>query len=127
MTIDRLSSLTAQIAALRAEMSRKSGDARRKRDADHVAGLAPSQSVKRDADDLRRQLAEIVRGVGVDDTDALGHARERVVKAVLLWEFGQELREHAEWRPMVETIAGSLDADDRFRNAFNHLILDLQA
>jgi hypothetical protein len=127
VTIDRLSSLTAQIAALRAEMSRKSGDTRRKHDTEDVAGPSPSQAVKRDPDELRRQLADIARGVGIDDADALDHARGRVVKAVLLWEFGQELREHAEWQPMVETIAGSLAADDRFRNAFNRLIADLQA
>lgn len=127
MTIDRLSALSAQIAALRAEMSRKSGDTRRKRDADDVdnASLAV-QGAKPDPDELRRQLAEIVRGVNVEDADALDHARSRVVKAVLLWEFGQDLREHVEWQPMVETIAGSLTADERFRNAFNRLIVDLQ-
>lgn len=127
MTIDRLSSLSAQIAALRAEMSRKSGDTRRKRDADDVDGAAlPAHEAKRDPDELRKQLVEIVRGVGVDDADALEQVRGRVVKAVLLWEFGQELREHAEWQPMVEAIAGTLAADDRFRNAFNRLIVDLQ-
>lgn len=128
MTIDRLSSLSAQIAALRAEMSRKSGDTRRKRDADDVENASiPAQEARRDPDELRRQLVEIVRGAAVDDADALEQVRGRVVKAVLLWEFGQELREHAEWQPMVETIAGALAADDRFRNAFNRLIVDLQA
>ena len=127
MTIDRLSSLTAQIAALRAEMSRKGGDARRKRDAQDVDGPSPSQATKRDPDELRRQLADIARGVGIDDADALDQKRDRVVRAVLLWEFGPDLREHAEWQPMVEAIAGSLAADERFRNAFNHLIVDLQA
>lgn len=127
MTIDRLSALSAQIAALRSEMSRKSGDARRKRDADDVDNASLSvQGAKPDPDELRRQLAELVRGVDIDDADALDHARSRVVKAVLLWEFGQDLREHAEWQPMVETIAASLTADERFRNAFNRLIVDLQ-
>lgn len=127
MTIDRLSSLSAHIAALRAEMSRKSGGSARKRDTEDVDAAVPAHGAKRDTDELRKQLAEIVRGVGVEDADAMDRTRGRVVKAVLLWEFGPELREHAEWQPMVDSIADTLAADERFRNVFNRLIADLQA
>ncbi|MFZ5636636.1 MAG: hypothetical protein ACOY82_08605 [Pseudomonadota bacterium] len=128
MTIDRLSSLSAHIAALRAEMSRKSGESARKRDTEDVdAAAVPVHGAKRDSDELRKQLAEIARDVGIEDADAMDRARGRVVKAVLLWEFGPELREHAEWQPMVNSIADTLAADDRFRNVFNRLIADLQA
>lgn len=130
MTIDRLSSLTAQLAALRAEMSRKSSETR-------GAGMRTSEDVdtspaaggttQRDPEALRKQLKDLVRGVSMDDAEALEHIRMRVVKAVLLWEFGRELREHQEWQPMVEKISGALAQDDGFRNAFNRLIAELQA
>lgn len=128
MTIDRLSSLSAHIAALRAELSKKSGESSKKRKADDASrsDVAPALAARRDQDELRRQLAELVRGVSVDETAELDNARRRVVRAVLLWEFGAELREHAEWQPMVETIADTLAADERFRNGFNRLIAELQ-
>lgn len=82
--------------------------------------------MQRDPDALRKQLAEIVRGVSTDDAKALKHIRMRIVKAVLLWEFGRELREHEEWQPMVEKIASSLVLDDNFLNTFNRLVSELQ-
>lgn len=128
MTIDRLSSLSAQIAALRAEMSRKSGETRSARTMDDVIESSADERVaKRDPDALRKQLVEIVQGVSMDDAKALEHVRMRVVKAVLLWEFGRELREHEEWQPMIEKVAGSLVLDEGFHNTFNRLIVELQA
>ncbi len=131
MTIDRLSPLTAQIAALRAEMTRKSGEARRSgvRTAadDVVESPAEEQVSQRDPEALRKQLAEIVRGVSTEDAQSIKHMRVRVVKAVLLWEFGREIREHQEWQPMVEKVAESLALDDGFHNTFNRLIADLHA
>ena len=126
MTIDRLSSLSAHIAALRAELSKKSGETSKKRKADAAARSDVGLVARRDQGELRRQLAELVRGVSVDETAELDNARRRVVRAVLLWEFGPELREHAEWQPMVEAIADTLAADERFRNGFNRLVMDLQ-
>lgn len=128
MTIDRLSALSAHIAALRADVSRKSGGARDRREADDADGVdvAPD-SRARDIDSLRKRLADLVRDIDPNDVGALKNARERVVKAVLLWEFGQDLRENAEWRPMVETIAESLVADERLRGAFDRLIKELRA
>jgi hypothetical protein len=130
VTIDRLSSLSAQIAALRAEMSRKSGEARSTgmRTAEDVVKSPEAEpAAPRDPDALRKQLAEIVRGVSMEDAKALDHIRMRAVKAVLLWEFGRELREHEEWQPMIEKVAGALAENDSFRSSFNHLIAELQA
>jgi hypothetical protein len=127
VTIDRLSSLSAQIAALRAEMSRKSNESKGARATDDAAESPTSEHARPpDPESLRKQLMDIVRGVSLDDDDTIAHIRLRVVKAVLLWEFGPELREHGEWQPMVEKIAGSLVKDKGFRKAFNRLIADLQ-
>lgn len=109
-------------------MSRKSGESRSLRATDDAGEPHAGERVApRDPNSLRKQLVDIVRGVSMDDADELGHIRMRVVKAVLLWEFGRELREHEEWQPMVEKIAGSLVMDEGFRNAFNRLIAELQA
>lgn len=130
MTIDRLSSLAAQLAALRAEMSRKSSETRgagMRTSGDVDKSPEAGETAKRDPEALRKQLKDLVRGVSMDDTEALDHTRMRVVKAVLLWEFGRELREHQEWQPMIERISGALAQNDGFRNAFNRLIEELQA
>lgn len=127
MTIDRLSSLSAQFAALRAELSKKSGESRRKTRADDAEEASPAPTDgKRESESLRRQLATMVQGVDVTDTEALNHVRKRVVKAILLWEFGQSLREHPEWQPMIDTVADTLEGDESFRRTFNRLIDDLQ-
>jgi predicted phage tail protein len=129
VTIDRLSSLSAQIAALRAEMSRKSGEARSagmRTAEDVVKSSEAEQMAQRDPDALRKQLAEIVRGVSMEDAKALEQIRMRVVKAVLLWEFGREMREHEDWQPMVEKVAGALVLDDGFLSTFNRLVTELQ-
>lgn len=108
-------------------MSRKTDGIRDKRHAIDVdATEEPSRSTAHGVDALRKQLADIVRGVSVEDEQALEHARQRIVKAVLLWEFGQELRENTEWIPMVETISNSLAVDHRFVSAFNNLIKEFQ-
>jgi hypothetical protein len=128
VTIDRLSSLSAQIAALRAELSRSGRDKRLKGDADHIdEAIVDAPHNERAPDALRKQLAELVQGVSLEDANDLNHARRRVVKAVLLWELGQELREHSEWQPMIEKIVDTLAADDNFHNVFNRLIAELQA
>lgn len=130
MTIDRLSSLTAQLAALRAEMSRKSSETRgagMQTSGDVDKSPAAGGTTQRDPEALRKQLKDLAHGVSMDDAEALDHTRMRVVKAVLLWEFGRELREHQEWQPMVEKISGALAQDEGFRNAFNRLIAELQA
>ncbi len=128
MTIDRLSSLSAQIAALRAEMTRKKEGTRERRTAGDVdKSRAAPAAERRDRDSLRRQLAEAVRGVSIDDAPALDNARRRIVRTVLLWEFGADLREYPEWQPMIDRIADSLGQDERYFNTINRLIADLQA
>lgn len=128
MTIDRLSSLSAQFAALRAELAKKSGEARRKPSADDAEETSSASVTSRpDSQSLRRLLATLVRDVDVGDAEAVVHVRPKVVKAILLWEFGSSLREHAEWQPMIDTIAHAMEKDERFIHVFNQLIQELQA
>lgn len=122
MPIDRLSSTSSLLAALRAELAKK-------KDGRAAAAPAPSgdlPAARRDAAVLRRELAAIARAVPDGDAAALDAARPRVVRAILLWEFGQELRGHAEWHSMVDTLVAALEADPRHRDDLARLVRELR-
>lgn len=126
MTIDRVSSTAALVAALRAEMARKSERSRGQTAAGAQRNQGARAAARHDPAALRRELADLVKGVAPDDPEAVAAVRPRVVRAVLLWEFGAELREHPEWQPMLDTLVDTLQADERHRDAFVQMIRDLQ-
>jgi hypothetical protein len=127
MAVDRLGSTASLIAALRAELARKP-----ERTADRDTGPArPTQGdaapkPPRDPAALRRELATLVQDVSAEDPQALDALRPRVIRSVLLWEFGQELREYREWQPMLERITQALERNDRHRADFAQMVRDLQ-
>lgn len=125
MSIDRLSSTATLIAALRAEITRKG---------ERTAGSTPlatppkaaASARRHDVAALKRELIDIVRDVSPDDREAVDTARPRVARAILLWEFGAELREHAEWQPMLDEIVHTLAASERHQSQFAELIRRLR-
>lgn len=122
MSIDPLSSASALIAALRAEMARKGDRTSRTGRQDGV----PQRAAVRDPKLLKRELADIVRDVSVDDEDAMRQARTRVIRATLLWEFGSGVREYSEWQPMIETVAQTLERSEAHRAEFARMVRGLQ-
>lgn len=124
MAIDKLGSASAIIAAMRAEMSRRG-----ERAGDAKAGRAqtPGAPARGDVKALRRQLAEIVQTVAIDDPEAVRAVRPRVVRAILLWEFGPGLREHPEWQPMLETVTRALEGHGPHEAQFLRLLAELKA
>lgn len=124
MVIGPLGHSASLLAALRAEVSRTAQPAKVGTAAD--APLPVAQR-RHDAALLRKELKEIVKGVAPDDEEAVAQVRVRVVRAVLLWEFGQELREHGEWQPMLDTLVKTLEASQVHRDSFTRLIDDLGA
>lgn len=122
--IDRLSSTAALIAALRADMTRRGGRT--------VGAGSPNPKTKaagarlRDVAELRRDLKEIVQHVSPDDRVAVEGVRPRVARAILLWEFGPQLREHPDWQPMLEQIVRTLAGSDQHEAQFVALIRRLQ-
>jgi hypothetical protein len=124
MSIDKLSSAAGIIAALRAEMNQRSertGQKGTKRTE------KPAQAVARgDVKALRRQLAEIVKPVSMDDPAAVRQVRPQVVRAILLWEFGPALREHPEWQPMLESVTQNLETHPPHEAQFLKLLSDLK-
>lgn len=125
MAIDRLSSTAALIAALRS-------DATRKNTASTFAG-AKTKTTERAASgrpniaQLRSELASLVEDVALDDAEAIRQLRPRMIKSILLWEFGATLREHPEWKPMMDSIVQTLEADAHQKEQFLSLIRELQA
>lgn len=75
---------------------------------------------------LREKLAELVRGLSPDDARAMSTAGSRVVRAVLLWEFGPQIREHPQWQPMLEELLALLETDPGLRRDFAGMVRDLQ-
>lgn len=127
MAIDRLGSTGHLLAALRAEVARKSERRNDRSDAGQaVDAPAGDPSPPRDLNALRRELAEIARGVPASDPDALDAVRPRMIRAVLLWEFGAGLREHNDWQAMLDAIVDTLQNDPRQREQFGRLVRDLQ-
>lgn len=124
MAIDRLSSTAALIAALRSDTTRKnaasasSGATAKTPDRPGTARPSLAQ--------LRLELAALVKEVALDDAEAVRQVRPRLVKAILLWEFGASLREHPEWKPMMDNIVQTLEADSRQNDQFLALIRELK-
>lgn len=107
MPIDKLDPAQGIIAALRAEAAKRKGRAEGKPAAPAEPATASAQ--RKDVSILRKQMVEIAQSIDVGDAEAVRKARLRMVRAVLLWEFGPEIREHAEWQPMLESITSALE------------------
>ncbi|TXH72381.1 MAG: hypothetical protein E6Q88_06330 [Lysobacteraceae bacterium] len=126
--IDRLSSLSALMAALRAESTRKNARPEQRPAADEIESAKPRETARpRDRAALREQIAAIARETDPDDPQALAAAATRVVRAVLLWEYGPEIREYPEWRPMLDTLAQAVAADRKLSRDFASMLRELRA
>lgn len=122
--VDKLTTTSSVIAALRAEMSNRTEQAGRK--STRTAESEKKEGVTRNMAVLRAQLAELVKPISIDDPAALKAVRPKVVRAILLWEFGPAMREHPEWQPMLESITESLEAHAPHDAQFLQLISDLK-
>jgi hypothetical protein len=123
VTIDRLSGAGGWLSVLRAEAAKKSvraADVRRSIDA--PSAEAPNSDAAR----LRRDLQAIAQAVPLDDPAAVAEAQVRMVRAILQWEFGAQIREHPEWHAMVERIAATLQANENAQVQFEKLLRQLQ-
>ena len=115
MPIDRSGSTSSLIAALRADITRRSE--RNRRDA-----ATPGDAPWRDTAVLRLALLDLVRSAPADDPQTL---QRRVIEAVLRWEFGADPA-RADDAPMIEQIARTLQADPHHGERFARLMRELQ-
>lgn len=125
MAIDPLGATASLLAALRAEVSRTPRPAKPGAAADMAESAAAAVPRRHDVALLRKELKDILKGVVPSDEQAMASARTRLVRAVLLWEFGPELREHGEWQPMLDTLVSTLEASPAHRQTLAQLIHDL--
>lgn len=126
MSIDRLSTTASLIAALRSELSRKAERVGGKNTPASEQTPPPARAGKRDLAALRRDLAEVLKDVPAGDAEALDAARPRVIRTILLWEFGSELREHSQWQPMLDSLVQTLQTDESHRQAMSRLLSELR-
>ena len=117
MPIDRSGPTSSLIAALRADITRRSE--RNKRQA---SGEDPDP---RDTAALRRELADIVHAAKGDDPQGGEAIQRRVIEAVLRWEFGAKGTDAAA-NPMIEQVARALQADPRNGERFARVVRELQ-
>lgn len=124
MSLEKLGSASAIIAALRAEVSRRSERAAGKSPGheESAALAAPPRDVKV----LRRQLADIAQAIPLDDLQAVRQARPRIIRAILLWEFGASLRDHPDWQAMLESVTATLERHPPHEAQFLELLTELK-
>jgi hypothetical protein len=122
--IDKLNSTAAIIAALRAEMNNRTEPVGRR---SARKPETPSRAADvHDIQELKRQLADLVKPVALNDPKAVQSVRPQVIRAILLWQFGPTLRDHPDWQPMLETITRSLEQHPPHEAQFLQLLSDLK-
>jgi hypothetical protein len=124
MPIDKLTSTHGLLAAMRSEVEKR---------AEKSGKRVPTRSEQtgraarsHDPAALRAQLAELARPVDPADAAAVKAVRPQFVRAILLWEFGPSLREHPEWRPMLESVTQTLETHPPHQAQFQQLLLSLK-
>lgn len=126
MPVDRLSGAAHLLAALRGEVMRKTERATKQVAPAKSRDSTSTGARPRDRETLRRELADIAKSLPDQDETTMHGARRRMVRALLLWEFGSGLREHPEWQPMLESITAALEASPAHMKAFSDLMQRLK-
>lgn len=65
-------------------------------------------------------------GLDIDDEQAVAKARRPVLQEIVLWEFGNDFRQHPEFAPMLETIERAFVTDPKAPARFAALVRDLK-
>jgi hypothetical protein len=123
MSLGPVGSSSSLVALLKAELA---SDTRRRTTG--KAGAASSSRSEAGAarPSLRPQLIEAVKNIDRTNPDAVKQARRRIIRAVLVWQFGPDLREHSQWAAMLDAIATTLEQDAGHLAQFDALLAELQ-
>jgi hypothetical protein len=76
--------------------------------------------------ELRQRLRTLASQVNLDDPQAVAAAREPALREILLWEFGADFRQDAQFQATVESIAKALDVEPRFQQQFTDMLKGLR-
>lgn len=123
--VDRVASAPAWLTMLRSRSAREDARAADSDDTGDIV-VRTGDWPRRDKSALRRQVAGIVRDVDVDNPVAVAKVRSRVTRAILLWEFGSELREHPDWPLLLERAADTFADDGPLHLEFARMIDELR-
>lgn len=124
MSIDKLNSVASLIAVLREGSGGKIDRARSKPPS---AAGEEAKIVKRgDVKELRQQLADLAKNISIEDKAAVESIRPLVIRSILLWKYGPELREHSEWQPMLQAIDQAIGKHPANQENFLKLLQDLK-
>lgn len=126
MPTDRITRPTSPIETIRALARERTARATGSTSAaEQSRPRAPVE--QRSLEDLRGRLRQIFERVDTHDPQSLISIREPVLREILLWEFGSDFRQDAEFLPMVDAIGKMLDVDPQFHQRFAALVTTLQA
>jgi hypothetical protein len=110
------------VSLLKAELA---SDTRR-RSTGKASNAAVSTEAGAGRPSLRPQLVDAAKNVDRTDPGAMKQARRRIIRAVLVWQFGPDLREHSQWAAMLDAIATTLEQDAQHLAQFDALVAELQ-
>jgi hypothetical protein len=77
--------------------------------------------------DLRSKLQHVLADVDTSDEQSMHEAREPALREILLWEFGSDFRQDAQFLPIVDAVKSVLDTDPQFQERFVELVRGLKA
>lgn len=75
---------------------------------------------------LRRQLKALVAQADLSQPEAEQQLRHPILRAILLWEFGAEIRQHPQFLDMVDAVDQAMATAPALQARLHALILDLQ-
>lgn len=124
MSIGPVGSATALVSLLKAELTE--GSRRRTSSNAGAETSGCSGEASQVTSSLRTQLVQVAGQVDLTDPVALKSARRRLIRTVLVSQFGADLREHSQWEAMLDSVEATLEQDSQHVSQFRALIQQLQ-
>jgi hypothetical protein len=88
---------------------------------------ASPEAVVHDIEGLKTELLQLVVGVDVTNQDDIDVVKPKIIRAILLWEFGQSLRNHPEWSVLMERIQTVIESMPDHKNQFKKIISEIKS
>ncbi len=124
MNVGPVGSAAALISLLKAELA--GSDRRRTTSKANAASTDAASGAGQGRPSLRTQLVQVARQVDLTNPAAVKSARRRLIRTVLVAQFGPDLREHSQWEAMLDSIEATLEQDPRHVSQFHALLQQLQ-
>lgn len=127
MSIDKLGSIANAISLMRGEMKRRVSNPSSSSTQSLDEAAASPEASAHDIEGLKAELHRLVAAVDVANQNDLDTVKPKILRAILLWEFGQSLRNHPEWSVMMERIQAAIESMPDHRNQFKKIIQEIKS